>query len=271
MAEVATAATVSLIDPVLNETRATALTDSQGIFVLSLDRRMFAGKQIYYLEAVKGLSSNAVGRDAVRVRTVISWQSGIWASISGDHGAGIVLNTSTTALGAILSLRQGTTTASLLIGTLSVGTPSESRPDTFQAEGTGIADTEFDTVYHLVATSLAADVDPFDALRYEGGIYSLKPGVGHTEGIPFLYLQPAIASVGSAILINGAGFSPTLTGNTVTFAGGQTAAVATASATSIRVTVPPGATTGPVTVVAGESAATASFTLLPVVSGGLQP
>lgn len=267
--DVATAATVSLIDPVLNETRATSLTDSRGRFSLTF-RGTTLANQTYYLEAVKGLNSNAVGKDAVRVRTLVQRQNKNWTSLNSRMpGSAIYLNTSTTALALIVSLRQATSpaTPSLLIGSLSIDGSS----DSFWETGTGLMVSEFNQVRGLVAAALTADTDPFFALQYVDGSYSLKPGTTGTTGPVITYLQPAIASLGDKVVIHGAGFSPTLVGNLVTFAPSVGAVVATASETAIEVTVPGGATTGELRVAVGSEAATASFTLMPPVTGGLNP
>lgn len=270
ISEVATAATVSLIDPVLNETKATSLTDPQGRFSLTFKGSQ-VGNQVYYLEAVKGLGSNAVGKDAVRVRTLIQRQEGGWTSLNSRMpGSTIVLNTSTTALSLIVSLRQATSpaTPSLLIGTVSVGGGGA---DTFMDEGTGLTASEFTQVRDLAASALAADTDPFFALEYTAGTYALKPGITGAIAPTITYLEPPMASIAATIVIHGAGFSPTLGGNTVTFTPSVGAVVATASATEIEVSVPAGVTSGELRVTVGSEFATASFTLMPPISGGLDP
>lgn len=265
IAEVATAATVSLIDPVASETKATSLTDSQGRFQLSF-RGATLSNQVYYLEAVKGLSSNAVGRDAVRVRTLIQRQNASWTSLNSRiPGSPVLLNTSTTALALIVSLRQATdpATPSLLIGSLS--------EDSFDEAGTGLSSSEYDQVRALAATALTSDTDPFFALQYSAGTYFLRPGTTGSTTPTIMYLQPPMASIGGKVIIHGAGFSPTLGGNQVTFAPSVGAVVATASTTMIEVTVPGAAMTGDLRVTVGGEFATASFTLMPPITGGLDP
>lgn len=269
IAEVATAATVSLIDPGLNRTMATSLTDARGRFSLTF-RGASLSDQVYYLEAVKGLSSNTVGKDAVRVRTLIQRHGNTWTSLNSRlAGSTIFLNTSTTALSLIVSLRQASSPVApdLLIGTLVIG----GGEDAFLDEGTGIAPSEYAQVREFASTALTADTDPFFALEYSGGVYSLKPGTSGVTAPVITYLEPAMASLGGKVVIHGGGFSPTLGGNLVTFTPSVGAVVSTASATAIEVTVPAGATSGELLVNVGSEVATASFGLLPPITGGLDP
>ena len=73
---------------------------------------------------------------------------------------------------------------------------------------------------------------------------------------------PTSGSVGTAVTITGTGFSATPGQNTVTF-NGTAATITAATATSISVTVPTGATTGPVAVTSPSGSATSatSFTV----------
>ena len=66
-----------------------------------------------------------------------------------------------------------------------------------------------------------------------------------------IQLSPARGEVGATVMIEGTGFSTTPASNTVKF-NGTTASVSAASATSLTVKVPGGATTGSVTVSTGE-------------------
>lgn len=267
--EVATAATVSLIDPISNETKATSLTDSRGRFSLSF-RGLKLGLQPYYLEASKGLNSNAVGQDVVRVRTVIQRQAGGWTSLSSlVPGGPVFLNTSTTAVSLISSLRAfSTASISVLLGTVQ---PATGGTGVFIADGTAITQAEFLQVHDLSSSALAADADPFASIRFEGGVYSLKPGVGSQGAIGITYLRPTVAAVGDLVTLNGLGFAQLASANNVTFTPEVPAVVTTASPTLLQVRVPAGATSGPVSVRVGVRTATISFTVMPPVSGGLSP
>lgn len=74
-------------------------------------------------------------------------------------------------------------------------------------------------------------------------------------------VSPTSGSVGINVTISGTGFSTTKTNNAVTF-NGKAATVSSASSTQLVVTVPSGATSGPVKVTVGSSSATwNSFTV----------
>ncbi|WP_203912639.1 RHS repeat-associated core domain-containing protein [Rhizocola hellebori] len=80
--------------------------------------------------------------------------------------------------------------------------------------------------------------------------------------VSVLSLTPSRGSVGAEVIVSGTGFSATASANAVTFAGAP-AAVVSASATQLVVTVPAGTTTGTVAVVtsAGSASSTQPFTL----------
>lgn len=82
---------------------------------------------------------------------------------------------------------------------------------------------------------------------------------------------PSRGAVETVVTIQGQGFSPTASQNAVAF-DGTTAAVRSATSTELVVAVPPGATTGPLTVtVAGETAMSdRDFVVLPAITS-LQP
>ncbi|MEG8281212.1 RHS repeat-associated core domain-containing protein [Streptomyces sp. AHA2] len=81
-----------------------------------------------------------------------------------------------------------------------------------------------------------------------------------------LSVVPVRAAPGAKITLSGTGFSPTVAGNTVTI-GGKAAAITSASATRLVVTVPTGAVNGKVTVSVGGASADAAEAFL-VASAG---
>ena len=183
--EIALAATVSLIHVESGSTVATTLTDPEGQFVLTFPKTFTPlDNRPYYLEAVKGLkgqgsSSNHVGSDAARVRTILTWTDGNWKSITKG---GITVNASTTALSAIASLRAlSGTAAAALVDTLTVGTPEANpappTPDSFTtAAPHGVTSQEFHTVRSLVSDLLEKDFDPLGHLSYHAGTYAPATG-----------------------------------------------------------------------------------------------
>ena len=256
--QVALAATVSLIDPAADETVATALTDAHGVFRMNSTSALSAG-EAYYLEAVKGLNDNAVGSDAARERTLIDF-NGNWQSITQGP---LIINQTTTALCIIASLNQGTVTPAKLINTVVLGAVRNGIPDTFIDTGTGISQSAFEQVYPLVTQALASDFDPFDAVVFNGTAFVTKSNLG----LVIDRILPDPAAVGATVTIWGSGFG---SGDTVTFAGGATATILSATANELQVQVPVGAQTGNVTVTVGTSgSASVPFTVLPDVSGGV--
>src|SRR5205807_3103866 len=84
--------------------------------------------------------------------------------------------------------------------------------------------------------------------------------------------SPASGTVGTAVTITGTNFDPVASENQVKF-NGVLATVAAASATSLTATVPPGATTGPITVTTrgGTATSATNFTVItqppPTITG----
>lgn len=270
IADVAVAATVSLIDPALNETRATTVTDDQGGFTLNL-AGFIPGGEPYYLEAVKGLpsgqTSNAVGKDAARVRTLVQFAGGSWRNLTTERA--IVISRATTALSAIVSLRQSSAPVDLasLLGTLTLSGGNT----TFNEAGTGVGQTEFATVLDLVTSALVADHDPLEGLLYGGGSYDLKPGIVQ-DVRPFIHkVDPPLAAVGQRVVIRGTGFGERRGDVEIRFSPAVAAPLATASATELWVTVPSGAQTGEIQVSVGGKSTSAPFTLMPELTGGFKP
>lgn len=102
-------------------------------------------------------------------------------------------------------------------------------------------------------------------------VESFPQGVG--VGVRVLEIAPSRASVGALIEIRGVGFSAVASENTVQF-NGSAATVVSSTKTAIRVTVPAGAASGPVTVTSpkGNGVSQRPFTLLvPAVITGIEP
>lgn len=95
---------------------------------------------------------------------------------------------------------------------------------------------------------------------------------GSTSAPSITSFSPVSGPVGTAVTVHGSNFSAQAAGNTVKL-NGTAATVTTASATSLGVTVPSGATTGPLTVtVGGETATSASsFTVESVTPAPAAP
>lgn len=275
MRDVARAATVSLINASSNQTLATTLTDQNGAFSLDV-RAIPATAQVYYLEGLKGLQNNSVGADVVRVRTFITYDfaSETWKSLtSASAGEKLRINASTTAITVLTSLRSGGPTPvdpAGLIGKLKV-TDGNPPTEQFFDAGTGITQSELQTVQSLVAESMAADADPFDAVLLKGGQYQLRSYVAAAgEPLRISHLVPTVASPGDTVEIHGFGFvAPPGTG--VKFAGNLAAEIIGATSVKLTVVVPSGATTGNVLVETANASSSAAITINQFISGGFNP
>ncbi|MBM3271621.1 MAG: hypothetical protein FJZ01_28640, partial [Candidatus Sericytochromatia bacterium] len=125
LGDVTAAAAVSLIDPASGNTVKTALTNASGVFLLSGFGSAFAPATgaLYYLEAVKGLGSHAVGRNAARLRTLLRWSGTGWDSLTAGT---VKVGLASTALAALYGLKSGLAankriSAADLVGTLGSG------------------------------------------------------------------------------------------------------------------------------------------------------
>ncbi len=94
-----------------------------------------------------------------------------------------------------------------------------------------------------------------------------------TEGPKISSFAPTLAEIGAEVIISGANFSATTTDNKVTF-NGIAATVGAATATTVKVTVPEGATTGKIKIKVGEqetSSATDFTVVLPPTVTAFSP
>lgn len=84
------------------------------------------------------------------------------------------------------------------------------------------------------------------------------------NGLSILSFAPQRGTIGQAVTIQGQGFNPTASADAAQF-NGTAAAVTLATATTLAVTVPPGATTGPISVTVGGVTVTSdtNFAVLP--------
>jgi DNA-binding beta-propeller fold protein YncE len=101
-----------------------------------------------------------------------------------------------------------------------------------------------------------------------------------TSSSVFTVIPPTItsfstngASVGTTVTLTGTLFDPTPANNTVTFSNYVSATGSAATATTLTVTVPSGAVTGPISVanIYGLGTSTANFLVLPTITGFSQP
>ncbi|MNK41355.1 IPT/TIG domain protein [compost metagenome] len=261
MAEVANAATVSLIDPQSGQTVATSITNPDKTFRLTFSNSFQPGPSPYVLEAVKGLSvggtPNRAGASAARIRTLIQWKDESWKSVSANQ---ITVSQTTTALSIIASLRSADVSRPALIDALTMDTPDASiapaTPDTFAPGTSNVTNAEFHRVYELVSHALTMDQDPVEGIyRDANGAYQRL-----TAGSSISRVSPPQAAAGTPVTIHGQNFATPANANVVTFAGGVTAVPTAVSSdrTKLTVTVPAGAGSGPVAVRAVSGTLTVS-------------
>jgi YD repeat-containing protein len=94
-----------------------------------------------------------------------------------------------------------------------------------------------------------------------------RVGIGQLAVTGF---DPVSGAVGTSVTIDGSGFSATAASNTVRF-NGVTAAVTSATTTSLTATVPAGAATGPISVAVGANTATSLSPFTVVFGAGRLP
>jgi len=262
MLEVATAATVSLIETADNTTVSTTVTDGDGAFVLTFPATFAPGQgTVYVLEAVKGLSSNLPGNNAARVRTLIRWTGGGWASITAGP---IVVNSATTALAIGAALRDGHPSA-FDFGSL-IGAITSTQPDVYVPVA-NLSTADFQALLPLVRNAVTDNQDPVAAITLaDGGTWGPSPWA--LGGFPAVTgISPSSGQVGTDVTVTGTGFA-TVIANETFFFNGMPATIATTSATSLIAKVPAGATTGAVTLQLGSAMAMGpTFTVTGVVPG----
>ncbi len=242
MADVAVAATVSLIDSASSTTVSSTVTDATGGFSLAFPGGFQPDPTaVYILEAVKGLVSNKPANNAARVRTLVRWTDG-WTSITNGSPGAVSLDPGTTALAigsALLNAQTAFNFASLL-GSLAIGSP-----DVYtEPFASPLKTAAYSTLVDLVKSNLAANQDPVAAIGYRT---SSATFMRVNTGLAVGGISPATGPVGSSVTITGAGFDPTIANGSVSF-GGTAGTITSASATELVVTVPAGAITGPLVV-----------------------
>jgi sugar lactone lactonase YvrE len=257
LSEVASAATVSLINVASGYTVATTLTNEQGGFALTEEA---IGPQpsnvLFYLEAYKGLSAgtafpNRVGADKARVRTLVMLQNGRWVSLTNLVGGSVTISPATTASSILVSLRSLTPASSnrQLDGKQLLGRISGDNLDNpFPAL---LPTSLFSDAVAKVREVLREDRDPFANLTFDQTDPLFNTLFKTPRPISVSTLLPDTQFVGGQLDVVGSGFSSTLSDNTVAFSGVNgtsipaTVVSVSADGSRLRVTVPSGAISGP--------------------------
>ena len=247
MTDIAVGATVSLIDTATNNTVSTTVTDASGRFILNftLGFRPQSGKA-YYLEAFKGLpingEPNRAGASVARVRTLIAWDKGGWVSLTNSvPNAGISISRATTTVSVITSLRSVDAAPPKplqLMGSIR---------DTHFIPTGGISAAEFDTVFALVEKALVEEADPLFFVAYDAvnRLFLAQP-----NGVALDPPTPLKGPIGTTVSISGSNLSATPEVRFNGVLGSELVVNPTQLALTVK--VPPGATSGPLTLKVGS-------------------
>lgn len=252
-AEVVAGSTVSFFDAT-GTTLATGKTDLLGNFSLALGGFAPVNGATYFLEASKGLNSNAPGASAARLRTILKWNGTGWLSCTNSDVSGaIVLNALTTALAIESALDATNVPAAQTIGKVN----ASASPATFNAAPgpyTNHPDAELVQLANDLISSLSGNFDPV------ASVPAIKPTITG--------LSPTSGPINALVQISGTGFNPVPSGNSVKI-NGAAAGVVLATPTNLVVTVGAGAAaTGNVSVTTGRGTATGGTFTLTAGGGG---
>ena len=255
--DVASKATVTLIDPESNDVVATTVADAQGGFQLNFSGSFTPNTQPYYLEAIKGLANNAVGHSAARLRTLARFNAGAWQSFTQG---GILISRTTTALTAAASLKKAVVPpvnppvdVTLLLDTVSPGSgPDPSINYDAVSAISFLSDCEYQSAWKVVRDALNRDLDPVAALIYDStntapascGFFRFTPGSAVTLSGPET-IGPLFE--GSVVTLQGVGFDSNQANDEVRF-NGVVATIKSVSPTQLSVYVPQLTTAGTITV-----------------------
>ena len=251
--EIAEAATVSLIDGLTGYTAATTVTNADGSFAMRFQEGFAPVEgRPYYLEAIKGIKGrgpsiqpndlfNQAGADAVRLRTIIYYQStpSGWVSPYNFQPGSIFISQETTTLALSIFLKQHTLALdpALFIGSLNFDTDA-------YIQVPGLASQEFADALVIVKEAIAQDRDPIQFMAYDSSSQSF---MNLYNGHSIDALAPSTGGIGDEVTIIGDGFD--LPGElTVRFNGVEAYLVAPPTKDRLRVRVPVGARSGPVSV-----------------------
>ncbi len=256
-ADIAPGATVSLIDVTTQYTVGSTVTLADGSFVLRFGASFKPDpSKAYYLEAIKGIKGsnsqyNQAGAEAVRLRTVLFWRDG-WVSLANPTPGPITIGLGTTAIAAMLGLKtlaSEAVDAPKLIGCID---PTLVGPSQGYTQGTDnpFTQAQYESVFNQVAGALAYDQDPLRYISYNPlGNSFIKTGTVFTLSS----ISPTVGGIGATVTLVGSNFDASNYANNIVKFNGTRGTVTRIydSATKLDVTVPVGATSGPVTLEIG--------------------
>ncbi|MNS10248.1 Serine/threonine-protein kinase PknD [compost metagenome] len=265
--DVAPGATVSLIEVATGNTVTTTRTDADGKFVLKYTNGFKPlNNAIYYFEAVKGLSGgtgqpNAVGADAVRVRTIASYRRGGWVTLSSRSVSSLIsITPMTTALSIVVSLRSTTNRpldVNTLFGTIRLGVGSDGFNDAVDLPDPALV-AMVQSTYNLVLDSFNKDRDPLRWVLLNAADASHNSVILPDVPFSIVSLSPAEQEAGGEIQLIGSNFASVVADNEVAFQTNNNAIVSAAvlavssDLARLTVKVPLTAVNGPVTLTIGK-------------------
>jgi len=249
--EIAEAATVGLIDGITGYTAATTVTADDGTFVMAFQNGFLPIEgRPYYLEAIKGIKGrgpgddpndlfNQAGADAVRLRTVIYYLAAAqgWVSPYNSEPGPIYISRETTTLSLAIFLKKQLITLDhySFIGCLST--------DVY-VPVPGLTAQEFNDAFVIVNEAISQDRDPVQFLAYDS---STQGFLNLFNGHAIDRLIPSEGAIGDEVTILGDGFDQP--GDvTIRFNGVEAFLIEAPTKDRLKVRVPVGARTGPVSV-----------------------
>lgn len=256
-------ASVSLIEVSSGETQGTSIADASGSFVINFGRAFTPAKAnpadtrsvAYYLEAIKGLqgpnpSQNQAGADAMRLRTLVwyDFTARGWLSLTNAQPAGLAISISTTTAAFYINqqlVNGRSVAAEAYIGSIDPAL-SSAAPADYQGPGPGpvggnrdMTATVYGNLFTQVTNAVSNDQDPIHALVLSDSGQAVNTQTSYTVAS----IIPAEGPIGTVVSVVGTNFDPLRM--TAGFVGAEaTIAVASSSATTLVLTVPPGARTG---------------------------
>lgn len=223
-------ATVSLISTITGQTVTSGITDGSGNFSLPLSTYVPSVGSTYILEAVKGLNAQLPGNDAARFRTIVTYTSSGWQSITNYAVPGpIIINALSTSVALESGLDQAAMPYSGTMGMVN----AQVTPPALNATPSFVAHPPAE-ILNLSSDILSLLANNLDPVSITNGI---KPSLTSLNPTNPLNYAP--------VTINGSGFVP---GATVVSFGGVTAPIMQMTSAQIIATVPAGAITGNLTV-----------------------
>lgn len=244
--DIASHATVSLIDTATGLTLATTVTNEGGSFFLAFGQGFApVANRPYFLEAVKGIKGdnpqyNQAGADAVRLRTQIFYDpaSQEWLSLENDEPGKIYLSMASTAVSVAIAHMQAVVplfSSQDFIGCLTNGT--------YVAGNRPLSQAVYDDLYTKVETAILENRDPLHYIAYDA-----HNGTFLSTFISFSIsgITPASGEIGTPVVLEGDGF---LSGTIDHVAiNGQVVEMDLATVTDSRIafTIPSGARSGPI-------------------------